>query len=112
MAKSLKYPVGTRVLTNPKNDCWEKEIPAGTIIAIIPKYRVVRWDRSGSHYSPKVVAILLSEIVPDTPLIRELATKYAMIAKELSFSNEAVHKKIRSNGRAFQREMLRALKQL
>lgn len=111
MAKILKYPVGTRVLTSP-NDCWEKKIPAGTVVAVFPRYRIVRWDRAGSEYSPKVEAILLGKIIPDNPKIRELAAKYARLYKELDDVNEAAHKKIQTNRKAFRTELTRVLKAL
>lgn len=111
MAKILKYPVGTKVLSCPHN-CWEKKIPAGIVIAMFPRYRIVRWDRAGSEYSPKIEAILLGKIIPDIPRIRELAAKYARIYEELDNSNEAIHKKIRANGKAFRSELTRALKAL
>lgn len=112
MAKDLKYPVGTKVLSNPHDDCWERKIPTGTIIALFPRYRIVRWDRSGSSYSPKVEAIPLSKLIPDSPRIRELAAKYDKIARNLGDNNEAIHKRIRANRKEFLKEMTRVLKQV
>lgn len=112
MAKNLKYPVGTKVLSNPRHDCWERKIPAGVIIAVFPRYRIVRWDKAGDWYSAKVEALPLGKIIPDTPRIRELAAKYATIYEELGNINEDAHKRIKANHRAFQRELTRVLKQV